>query len=126
VKELIQRSIRSIDQLDTIILLRTPPLRSWSDAEVGRALHIPADFARLALEELVSNGLCRCAEEESGSQTFQAAALGDESGMRELCQVNHEHRLAIVFFISRQTIARTRLAAPQTVFEAVRTLAKKS
>jgi hypothetical protein len=124
VKEFIQRHIQSVDQLDSLMLLRSAPRRRWTPDDVGRALEIKTEFAQVALESLVTNGLCRSSEEH-GSMTFEAEILQAEDGLRELDEVYQEQRLAMLILISRQAIGRVRLDARQTFFEAIRKRRKK-
>ena len=76
-----------------------------------------ADFARLALEGLVQNGLCRPSGEDD-ARTFELLPLDHESVVSELAQAYREHRLSLIVFISRSAIARVRKDARQTFFGA--------
>ena len=73
VGQFIREHITSVEQLETLLLLRSDPGRAWSAAELGASLRTLPDSVSLRLADLGAHGL---AEREGEGWRFGPTADG--------------------------------------------------
>jgi hypothetical protein len=96
VQQFIVLHIESLAQLETLLLLRREPERTWDAAETAKALYIPADQAGTLLADLCRRGLVKMIDAADGQYQYQAAAEGADRVIGELAQVYQDRRVAVI------------------------------
>lgn len=112
VEELIERRIHSIEELESILLLRSEPGRIWSSLDVSNSLRITEVSAQAALQELVRSDLAH----PRGDDYQYASEYEDEVGA--LATAYTQYRVEILVLISTQAMNRVRDGALRTFSEA--------
>lgn len=63
-RQFLREHVRSIAQLELLLLVRGKPETVWSAEDAAKALYIPGNFAEAILENLTTSGLVAIDEEE--------------------------------------------------------------
>ncbi|HEX7084236.1 MAG TPA: hypothetical protein VF186_09000 [Gaiellaceae bacterium] len=95
VQRLIGRCIRSVEQLELLLLLRHDSARSWSPEEAARQLYTAPQSAELRLGELVRARLV----ERDGDRYRYAADAATDTVVGDLERVYRTHRSRIIAMI---------------------------
>ena len=92
----LRESIRSVDELETILLLHGDSSRWWSAEQIARTLGMPADAAARALEALAARNLLDVRVGES--LTYCWAPLQDHllDTLREVALKRSKARVAVM------------------------------
>ena len=86
----VDRYIHSLDDLECLLLLVQTPDRWWNAETLGRQLHLPASYARDALERFAAGNLLairrsisRCREPRLPQQPWAHSSSVSRSGADE-------------------------------------------
>ena len=93
-RRLVAEHIHSVEQLEVLLLLRAAPDKSWSAAEVARALVSQPDTATTRLEDLVGRKLVQ----RSGDE-YRYAPGDRQREVSELAEAYATRRVAVVGLI---------------------------
>jgi hypothetical protein len=95
VKRLIDRHIRSLGELEILLLARTTKERSWAPEEAGRALRTSTEAASIRLAELAHKGFLTKA-----ADGYRYAARGElDTAVGDLEHAYARYRTRIVSMI---------------------------
>lgn len=94
VARLIAEHISSVEQLETLLLLRSEPERPWTAAEIGSTLRTLPESVALRLADLEGHGL---AEPSGDGHRFAATAPADT--VDELAEAYRTRRVAVIAMI---------------------------
>ena len=100
VRALVTQHIRSVGELECILLLQRDAMRDWSAADLGRELRIDEQWAMHQLVDLTGRGFV-AANETSSSPRYRyapATAALDES-VRQLAIDYAERRVSVIELI---------------------------
>jgi len=112
IQRLLSTSVANHEALQTLLLMRREPERSWRADEVATALNLGSDLARSTLQALVDGQLLRV--DTSAAATAYRYAPGssvDAAVVDELRQAWLAQPLEIIRFMNANAIARTRTEA---------------
>jgi hypothetical protein len=126
VRELIGRSIHSIEALEVLLLLRAPVTRSWTAEQLARDLRLPESMVVTALQALVVHQLALQIGEQSPLR-YQYRLQGQESEktIDELAEIYAQNRVEVLMQISSNAIDRVRKAALRAFSDAFRLSGRK-
>jgi len=96
VGQFVVRHIESVAQLEVLLLLRGAPDKSWSAAEVSRALVTNADQSELWLADLEGRGLLA---REDDTFRYSPATLELELAIDGLAASYATHRVSVISLI---------------------------
>jgi LmbE family N-acetylglucosaminyl deacetylase len=96
VETLIQRHIRSIAELDVLLLTRSAKDRSWAADDAARALRTSRASAEAGLDALVREGFLR--RDEDGYRYTAGADLDDAVGDLERAYARYRTRVVGMIF----------------------------
>jgi hypothetical protein len=96
VQQFIVLHIESLAQLETLLLLRREPERTWDAAEAAKALYIPADQAGTLLADLSRRGFAKTIDATAGQYQYQAIAADADRVIGELAQAYQDRRVAVI------------------------------
>ena len=116
VQALLRDRIHSVEELETLLLLRSDKVRAWGVAEVASALRIGASAVDVAFANLAARGLCT--PTPSGARTYKPESVELEKSVDELAQAYTDQRIEVLVFISQSAISRVRTNALRTFAEA--------
>jgi hypothetical protein len=121
VRNLIRDRIHSIEQLETLLLLRAEPERSWKSGEIAEALRFTEGAAELALDTLSETELVE-AQAHTSPRTFRYAPRTRELSQQVdgLAECYQTFRVETLVLISTNAIHRVRSHALNTFAEAFR------
>jgi hypothetical protein len=88
VQRLLRERIRSIEELDALILVHSEQERAFSDEEVARSLGIALEVAHTVLGGLVSSGLCRRTGLNAERTIFSPEKAWLRSSTKQLAQIH--------------------------------------
>lgn len=94
VAQFIQAHISSVEQLETLLLLRTDPGRPWSSREVGASLRTLPESIDLRFRDLQEHGLV-----EPDGEGWRIAAAVDGRVVDELADCWKARRVAVIGLI---------------------------
>lgn len=121
VRELLRSSIRSIEELELLLVLRRPVTRSWSAEQLGQELRLPEPMVVTALQALVLSKLAIQVGERSPLQyRYRVQEPEAEQIVGELMDAYTQHRLEVLMQISSNAIERVREGALRTFSDAFR------
>lgn len=95
VKQFLADHIRSVEQLEILLLLRQQPDRTWPIAELAQAMYGPEDSAARQLGRLVASGLVA---RDGEAATFRYAPLSPNlaATIDRLAHTYSERRVAVL------------------------------
>jgi hypothetical protein len=114
VEKLIATRIRSVEELEVVLLLHAHAQRSWSVAEIAAELRTSASLVASALGRLKTTEVVIV-----DGERYQLAGPQTEA-LQELARCNREHRVEMLVLISAKAIERVRSEALRTFAEAFR------
>src|SRR5687767_13068144 len=112
VQALLRERIRSIEDLEALLLLHADPTRSWTEQEIVTTLRINPQLASAALSGLLSNDLIHKGPDgrlRFGKNPSEALPVVDQ-----LARVYQDLRIEVLVFISQSAISRVRKDALRT------------
>jgi len=104
-------NVRSVAQLETLLLLRGGRNRGWSAAEVGSAIYMNAEMAELQLNELVNRGLLRAEHESETKFHFEPATELWDRLIGNLADLYRERRVSVITAIYSEPVDKIRTFA---------------
>jgi hypothetical protein len=126
VRELISRSIHSIEALELLLMLRGPVVRSWTAEQLARDLRLPENMVVSALQALVVNKLAlQVGEQSLPKYQYRLQAPEAEQTIVELAELYAHNRVEVLMQISSNAIERVRRSALRTFSDAFRLPGKK-
>lgn len=99
VRRFILEHINSVDQLEMLLLLRDHPDKSWTAAEVARALYTQPEAAALRLEGLRARGLLTAKDGAERQYQFRPATSALEHAVRRLADTYKNRRVTVIGLI---------------------------
>jgi hypothetical protein len=112
VETLLRERIRSVEDLEILLLLHRERERALPRADIASILRINVQLAMAALNNLVNAGLV---VEPSGAAFQYAPARSElDAAVGELAAFYPEHRIEVLVFISQNAISRVRQDALRT------------
>lgn len=121
VRELLRSSIRSIEELEVLLVLRGAVVRSWTSEQLGQELRLPEPMVVTALQALVLSKLAIQVGEQSPLQyQYRLQEPEAEEIVQELIDAYTRHRLEVLMQISSNAIERVREGALRTFSDAFR------
>ena len=94
-RSFIAQHIRTVVELESLLLLHGQPQREWSAAELGKELRIDEQFARQEITDLVQRGLAQCSNESSTCRYAPRTTELDQA-VKELARVYEERRVSVI------------------------------
>ena len=97
VRELIRRAIRSVADLETLLLLSSQPDREWHISDISRALYVAGSAAEAQLEHITSQGFAV----SPSSGVYCYAPMDDKARMavEELAVAYEQLRVRVIEYI---------------------------
>lgn len=116
---LLRERVASLEQLETLLLLRRTRERTWALDEVAQRLSMPESSIEPCLAELAKHGLL-AAEGSAGGRMWQYRPASDVLAalVDELAAVYDERRLEIMRMLSAQALERIRDSAAKAFADA--------
>lgn len=102
--------IRSVSQLEMLLLFRSEPERDWSADEIGRALYIAPDMCADQLEQLHAGGLLAAGNAPRHYRYAPRDAETDKT-MAETAAMYQERRVTVITAIYSEPIDKIRTFA---------------
>ncbi|HYF64327.1 MAG TPA: hypothetical protein VD886_16005 [Herpetosiphonaceae bacterium] len=99
-KRFVREHIPSLHQLEILLWVATPPLRTWRADTIALQLYLPLDLVEERLADLVRRGLLRA--DESASPTSYMAAATDIALIDQLAIYYRQNRITLTTFIFSQ------------------------
>lgn len=96
---LIHRHIHSVGQLEVLLLCRAAPDKSWTPAEVARALVTEPETAAMRLRDLAERGLLSAAAGEANPYRYAPADARLEAAIDDLAEAYATRRVTVVGLI---------------------------
>jgi hypothetical protein len=112
VQALLRERIRSVEQLEALLLLHAEPARSRTEQEVAEALRINPQLVSSALTGLLHNGLIHRGPD--GRVRLGDAAAMPLPAIDALARSYQDQRIEVLVFISQSAISRVRQDALRT------------
>jgi hypothetical protein len=88
--------VNSVEQLETLLLLRGDASRVWTAEEVSQALYTPLAAATMRLSDLQARGLL---VSEGDAWRYQAASAELDRLVGELAQIYRDRRVTVITLI---------------------------
>jgi hypothetical protein len=98
-KQFVEHHIESVQQLEALLLLRHEPERTWTAAEIGKALYLPADAANSLLSDFVRRGFAILMPSSAESYTYRPRDQQTDQLIGELQVAYHDRRVAVISLI---------------------------
>lgn len=126
VRELISRSIHSIEALEVLLVLRGTVVRTWTAAQLASELRLPESAVVTALQALVLSQLALQASDESPlPYQYRLQQPEAEETVDELAKTYARNRVEVLMQISSNAIDRVRKGALKTFSDAFRLTGRK-
>lgn len=105
VRALIAEHMRSVVELECLLLLERDVARSWSASELAGELRIGADWAMRELAELAQRGFAVADSSTPPRYTFAAPTPALRDVVAQLARFYAEHRVSVIEMIYAQPAA---------------------
>lgn len=107
VRALVAEHIRSVVELECLLLLRADPGRAWSAGELGNELRVDADWAARELADLAARGLAAAAgsgpaagpDADAPARYRYGAPPAADEAIAGLAKAYAERRVAVIELI---------------------------
>lgn len=99
VRRFILDIINSVEQLETLLLLRGQPDREWSAQAVSQALYTQPEAAAMRLTDLHARGLLTVTEGPERLYRYRPATGDQDRLIGQLADVYRERRVAVISLI---------------------------
>jgi hypothetical protein len=102
VRRLIADHVKSVEQLEVLLLLRAHPDRDWSGEEVSRTLQSQPESAAARLADLAARGFCAPSAESEARYRYAPATAALARAVDELadCYARRRHTVITLIFES--------------------------
>lgn len=110
-KQFIAQQIRSVSQLEMLLLVRSDRERSWTSEELGRALYLAAEMCAQQLEELEAGGLVKAAANSERRYSYAPADAVIDRTVGELAEMYQQRRVSVITAIYSEPIDKIRTFA---------------
>lgn len=100
IKHFVRQHIPSLHQLEILLWVATPPLRTWRADSIALQLYLPLELVEERLADLVRRGLLKADEAES-----PAGYLADPAHIaliEDVAAYYRKHRISLTTFIFTQ------------------------
>ncbi len=97
VKDIIHRFIRSVADLEALLLVSSEPHRDWHPSEISHALYITGSAAEAQLTRLAVHGLLLPGER--GTYRYAPQDEGVRAAIAELAVVYEQWRVRVIEYI---------------------------
>ena len=94
IKAFIAEHIRTVVELESLLLLQRDPHQHWCAEELGRELRIDEQFALQEIADLIQRGLARC--EEPGGCRYAPRTPELDQAVQELARMYNERRVSVI------------------------------
>jgi hypothetical protein len=126
VRELISRSVHSIEELEVLLVLRGPVMRSWTAAQLASELRLPEGVLLTALQALVVSELALQLDDSPPLQyQYRLQVPEAEEAVEDLAEIYAQNRVEVLMLISSNAIERVRKGALRTFSDAFRLRGRK-
>jgi hypothetical protein len=110
VREFIGRHIESVAQLETLLLIRKEPQRSWTADELARRLYLSDKMCKAMLDDLARQNYLICGPDHE-SFAYAGADLPADKFLGLLADLYLERRVAVISEIHSKPISKVRTFA---------------
>jgi hypothetical protein len=100
IKRFIRQHIPSLHQLEILLWVATPPLRTWRADTIALQLYLPLELVEERLADLVRRGLLQA--DELGAPTGYMADPTHIALIAQLATYYRQHRISLTTFIFTQ------------------------
>jgi hypothetical protein len=126
VRELISRAVQSIEELEVLLVLRGPVMRSWTAAQLASELRLPEGVLVTALQALVVSELALQVNDSTPLQyQYRLQVPEAEEAVEDLAEIYAQNRVEVLMLISSNAIDRVRKGALRTFSDAFRLRGRK-
>jgi hypothetical protein len=101
IQQFLSQHIRTVHELEIVLLLYDQPARAWPAPAVAEKLYIPPELAVERLESLAAANLARRQAAEGQGATYQACPE-HSTFMEKLSHTYRERRITMISFIFSQ------------------------
>jgi hypothetical protein len=127
VRELISRSVQSIEALEVLLVLRGPVMRSWTAAQLASELRLPEGVLVSALQALVVSELALQVDDSRPLRyQYRLQVPEAEEAVEDLAEIYAQNRVEVLMLISSNAIDRVRKGALRTFSDAFRLRGRKN
>jgi hypothetical protein len=99
VRALIDEHIRSVVELECLLLLQRDPARAWTSVELADELRIAADWALRELDDLTRRGFASANSNAPPRYAFAAPTPALRAAVAQLATYYAEHRVSVIEMI---------------------------
>jgi len=99
VRDFVTAHIRSVVQLELLLLLQADPDREWTSAELANELRIAPDWAERESAELARRGLLMIFDGASPRFGYAAPSAEVNAAVEELARTYAERRVSLIEFL---------------------------
>jgi hypothetical protein len=99
VRQFIDQNIESLAQLETLLLMRRDPQRSWDAAGIAKALYISPEQAERLLADLVRRGMIAAIAAPAAHHLFNPSNADIDAAIAEVALAYEERRVAVISLI---------------------------
>ena len=96
IKAFLAEHIRSVVELEALLLLQRDPQRNWTAEELGKELRIDEQWAAMEIADLSQRGLVACIEGASTSCRYAPRTPEIEQAVQELARIYAERRVSVI------------------------------
>src|SRR5688572_11636355 len=118
VRNFLSEHVESYEQLELLLLMRSPPHKDWSFRELTARTQLPPDAVDEALAGLARAGCITRGRSSEGSARYAPRDGVQAAVIEDLAQQYQDNRLAIIKLMSANAIERVRTAAIHTFADA--------
>jgi len=97
--QFIDQNIESLAQLETLLLLRRHPDKSWDSAGIAKALYIAPEQAARLLADLGRRGMTSATAASSLHYSFIPSSADYDATIAEVALAYEERRVAVISLI---------------------------
>jgi hypothetical protein len=100
IKRFLRQHIASLHQLEILLWVATPPLRTWQADTIALQLYLPLELVEERLADLVRRGVLRA--DETGAPTGYRADAAHITDIEQLATYYRQHRMTLTTFLFTQ------------------------
>lgn len=117
--ELLRQRVGSLEELETVLLIRRTSERRWSAVDVAARLHLSDSIVETMLVALTAHGFLE-KEGTGAATTWRYAPTSAQLGalVDRLASVYDEHRLEVMRLLSARALERVRDSAVRAFADA--------
>ena len=99
VEQFINQNVESLAELETLLLMRQDPQRTWDAAEIAKELYIPAELAGALLADFARRGFVQAEPPANVRHRYQAADANLDRLVGQVATEYQERRVAVISLI---------------------------